>query len=128
MLCNLGVLVARLRGWPRQDAWFKLGGWGLLINVLALVWGAFMLVNFALWSDPALFGTGFGSDLRDLTNPSLTAITSGGNPISWLPDIPFFEGTVLLIAIAGIIYYVVAARGREDRVEADTATGEAVIG
>jgi urea carboxylase system permease len=128
LLCNLGVLVARLRGWPHQQAWFKLGGWGLVINILALIWGGLMLINFALWSDPALFGSGFGSDLRDYTNPSLTAITSGGNPISWLPDIPFFEGTVLLIAIAGIVYYLVAARGREDHVEADAATGEAVIG
>jgi urea carboxylase system permease len=126
-LCNLGVLVARLRGWPHEGAWFKLGGWGLIINVLALVWGGLMIVNFALWSDPALFGN-FGGDLRDFTNPSLTAITSGGNPISWLPDIPFFEGTVLLILVAGIVYYVIAARGREDRVEVDPATGEAVIG
>jgi hypothetical protein len=86
-----------------------------------------MIINFAIWSDPALFGN-FGSDLRDLTNPSLTAITSGGEPISWLPDIPFFEGTVLLILIAGIVYYAVAARGRADRVEVDPATGEAIIG
>ncbi len=35
---------------------------------------------------------------------------------------------MLLIAIAGIVYYLVAARGREDHVEADAATGEAVIG
>ena len=126
-MCNLGVLFARLRGWPRQGAWFKLGGWGLIINILALVWGGLMIINFALWSDPALFGN-FGSDLRDLTNPSMTAITSGGEPISWLPDIPFFEGTVLLILVAGIVYYAVAARGREDRVEVDPATGEAVIG
>jgi urea carboxylase system permease len=128
LMCNLGVLVARLRGWPRQGAWFKLGGWGLVINILALIWGGLMVINFALWKDSSLFGNGFGSDLRDLTNPSLTAITSGGNPITWLPDIPFFEGTVLLIAIVGIVYYVIAARGRDDRVEADTATGEAVIG
>ena len=128
LMCNLGVLVARLRGWPHQQAWFKLGGWGLVINILALIWGGLMVINFALWSDPALFGSGFGSDLRDLTNPSLTLIKSGGNTISWLPDIPFFEGTVLLIAIVGIVYYLIAARGREDRVEADAATGEAVIG
>ncbi len=126
-LCNLGVLVARLRGWPHQGAWFKLGGWGLVVNILALVWGGLMIINFALWSDPGLFGN-FGGDLRDFTNPSLNLITSGGNPISWLPDIPFFEGTVLLILIFGIVYYAVAARGREDRVEVDAATGEAVIG
>ena len=127
-LANLGVLVARLRGWPHGEAWFKLGGWGLVVNILALVWGGLMIVNFALWSDPALFGN-FGSDLRDLTNPSLTAITSGGNTISWLPDIPFFEGTVLLILIVGVVYYLVAARGREDAEMApDLATGEATIG
>jgi urea carboxylase system permease len=126
-LANLGVLAARLRGWPHGDAWFKLGGWGLIINILALIWGGLMIINFALWHDTNLFGN-FGTELRDLTNPSLTGITSGGNPISWLPNIPFFEGTVLLILIVGIVYYVVAARGREDRVEADVATGEAVIG
>ena len=27
-LCNLGVLVARTRGWPHQGAWFKLGSLG----------------------------------------------------------------------------------------------------
>jgi urea carboxylase system permease len=127
-LANLGVLIARLRGWPHGDAWFKLGGWGLVVNILALVWGGLMIINFALWSDPALFGN-FGSDLRDLTNPSLTLIESGGNPISWLPDIPFFEGTVLLILAAGIVYYLVAARGREDLEQIpDVATGEATIG
>jgi urea carboxylase system permease len=126
-LANLGVLAARLRGWPHGEAWFKLGGWGLIINILALIWGGLMIINFALWHDTNLFGN-FGTELRDLTNPSLTGITSGGNPISWLPNIPFFEGTVLLILIVGVVYYLVAARGREDKVEADLATGEAVIG
>ncbi len=54
---------------------------------------------------------------------------SGGNPISWLPDIPFFEATVLLILIAGIVYYLATGQGRKvDKVEADLATGETVIG
>jgi len=127
-LANLGVLVARLRGWPRERAWFNLGGWGLVINILALVWGGLMIINFGLWHDPNIFGN-FGSELRDLTNPSLTLITSGGNAISWLPDIPFFEGTVLLILIVGVVYYAIAARGREDtQLAPDLATGEATIG
>lgn len=126
-LCNLGVLVARSRGWPRKGAWFKLGSWGTVINILALVWGGFMIINFGLWSDPALFGN-FGGDLRDFTNPSLTIVTSGGNPISWLPDIPFFEATVLLILIVGALYYLVSVRGQAADVEADAATGEAMIG
>jgi urea carboxylase system permease len=126
-LCNLGVLIARSRGWPHQGAWFKLGSWGTILNILALVWGAFMIINFALWSDPALFGN-FGSDLRDLTNPSLTAVTSGGEPISWLPDIPFFEATVLLILLVGAAYYAISVRGSSETVAADTVTGEATIG
>ena len=127
-MCNVGILAARLRGWPRQDAWFKLGSWGTVINVLALVWGGLMIINFGLWRDPGLFGN-FGADLRNATNPSLTIVTSGGKPISFLPDLPFVEATVLLILIVGIVYYVVTGQARKvDRVEADLATGEAVLG
>ena len=38
-LCNLGVLAARERGWPHEPAWFNLGRWGTLVNILALVYG-----------------------------------------------------------------------------------------
>ena len=127
-LCNLGVLVARLRGWPHKEAWFKLGSWGAIINVAALIWCGLMIINFGLWHDTNLFGN-FGTELRDFTNPSLTVVTSGGQPISFLPDIPFFEGTVLLILIVGAIYYLATGQARKvDQVEADLATGEAVIG
>jgi amino acid transporter len=126
LMCNVGVLIARLRGWPHQAAWFKLGGWGLVVNVLALVWGGVMTVNFALWQDTNIFGN-FGAN-RSFTNPQLTAVTSGGKPISWLPDLPFWEATVLLILVAGMIYYVATQLRRTDELEADKATGEAVIG
>jgi len=125
-LCNLGVFTARRKGWPQKGAWFSLGGWGTIINVIALIWGGVMIVNFGLWSDSSLFGN-FGSDLRDLTNPSLTALTSGGKAISFLPDIPFFEASVLLILIVGAVYYLLAQRGHEDQLAPDLATGEAVI-
>jgi len=126
-LCNLGVLSARTKGWPHKGAWFSLGSWGTIINILALIWGGAMIINFGLWSDSSLFGN-FGSDLRDLTNPSLTALTSGGKTISFLPDIPFYEASVLLILVVGIVYYAVTQLNRSDAPEADTATGEAVIG
>ncbi len=32
------------------------GSWGTVINILALVWGAVMIINIGLWTDPALFG------------------------------------------------------------------------
>jgi urea carboxylase system permease len=127
LMCNLGVLAARVRGWPRQGAWFKLGSWGTIINVLAILWGGIMTINFALWSDTNLFGN-FGSTLRNFTNPSLTALTSGGKPISFLPDIPFYEASVILILVVGIVYYAVTQLNRTEAPEADTATGEAVIG
>jgi len=126
LMCNVGVLVARFRGWPHQTAWFRLGGWGLVINVLAIVYGLVMTINFAIWADPNIWGN-FAAN-RNLTNPSLQAITSGGKPISWMPDIPFWEGTVILILIVGAIYYVVTQLRRADAPEADRATGEAVIG
>ena len=125
-LCNLGVLAARRRGWPHRDAWFSLRGWGTVINIVALIWGGVMIVNFGLWSDTGLFGN-FGSDLRDLTNPSLNLLTSGGNTILDL-DIPFFEASVLLILVVGVVYYLATGqRSKQDVIEADLATGEAAI-
>jgi amino acid transporter len=126
-LCNLGVLTARTKGWPRQGAWFKLGSWGTIINALALIYGGFMIVNIGLWVSP-LFGD-FGTDLRALSNPFINTFLSwGGAVLDGLPAIPVFETLVGLVIIIGAIYYVVAQRGRADVVEADLATGEAIIG
>jgi len=126
LMANVGVLAARRRGWPHKGAWFNLGSWGMIINVLALIYGAVMVINFGLWKNP-IFGN-FGSALRDYTNPSLNILTSGGKAISFLPDIPFFEATIGLILIAGAVYYFATGQGRKvDVTEADLATGEAVI-
>lgn len=46
-LGNLATLRARLGGWPRNSAPFSLGRWGVPVNVLGLLWGGSMLVNFA---------------------------------------------------------------------------------
>ena len=127
-LCNLGVLAARRRGWPHKGAWFKLGSWGTILNILALIWGGAMIINIGLWTDP-MFGA-FGDTLRETwSNPFIdTFITLGGEPIAGLPHWPVFETLVGAIIVVGAIYYLVAQRGREDRVEADVATGEALIG
>jgi amino acid transporter len=128
-LCNLGVLAARRRGWPQRGAWFSLRGWGTIINILALVWGGAMILNIGLWTWPQAFGD-FGNDLRNgWSNPFINGFLQvGGNKLDWLPAWPVFESLVGLVVVAGVIYYVVAQRGREDRVEADMATGEATIG
>jgi amino acid transporter len=127
-LCNLGVLAARRRGWPHKPAWFNLGRWGMLVNVLALVWGGAMLVNFSIWQDTGLFGD-FGGDGRGFTNPGFGIFfTPFGNTIEGLPDWPMFEVIVGAILIFGAIYYALEVRGRVHDVESDAATGEAMIG
>jgi urea carboxylase system permease len=132
-MCNLGVLFARRKGWPHKGAWFKLGSWGTIINVLALVYGGLMVINIGLWTDP-MFGD-FGNDLRNTwSNPFINTFLSLGkgpdgkpNLLSGLPSWPVFETLIGLVVVVGVVYYLVAQRGRSDAVEADLATGEAVI-
>ncbi|MGZ3631463.1 MAG: amino acid permease [Candidatus Limnocylindrales bacterium] len=129
-MCNIGVLLARLRGWPHQSAPFKLSRWGVLVNILALVYGAIMIINIGLWTSD-LFGI-YGNDLRNTwTNPFInTFLTFFGNKLDWLPPWPVFEVALGVIVIVGVLYYLVAERGKIDKeqVVADTRTGEAVIG
>jgi amino acid transporter len=133
-MCNLGVLQARRTGWPHKGAWFTLGSWGTIINVVALIWGGFMVVNIGLWTS-SLFGE-FGNDLRNTwSNPFINTFLALGknadgtpNVLTGLPAIPVFETLVGVVVIFGIIYYVATGQGRkEDVVEADLATGEATI-
>ena len=97
----LGVLIARSKGWPHKAAWFKLGSWGLVLNVLALIYGGIMLVNFALWNNPA-FGD-FGNALRANTNPTIRSSTKktfcetphqAQFPAGWLPCTRFPVGSI----------------------------------
>jgi amino acid transporter len=39
-----GALYARIKGWKPAGS-FKLGGWGMLVNVLALAFGVVMIIN-----------------------------------------------------------------------------------
>jgi amino acid transporter len=132
-LCNLGVFVARTKGWPHQEAWFSLRGWGTVINFVALVWGGLMILNIAIWTSP-IFGV-FGTDLRNTwVNPFINTFLAFGknadgtaNVLTGLPAWPVFETLVGLVFVVGLAYYLLVQRGREDRVEADLATGEAMI-
>ncbi len=94
-LNNIASLSARLKGWPREKTPFSLGRWGILINVLALVYGGLMIINF-LW---------FGG-LRNTfaTNPNLsTAFPSVTNPL--FANIPLFELTLVILFVVGAIYW-----------------------
>lgn len=103
ILGNLAILIARFRGWPKEGAPFKLGQWGTIVNILALVWGVAMEINF-LWPRNAAVGG---------QNPPLSAlpnVTIGGP----LGNIPVFEFTLGLILLVGVIYYVIAQRKATD--------------
>ncbi|MEO8745044.1 MAG: APC family permease [Candidatus Dormiibacterota bacterium] len=99
ILGNIAILGARLRGWPKEKTPFSLGQWGTIVNVLALVWGIAMEINF-LWPRNALVGG---------QNPPLSALPNItiGAPIG---NIPVFEFTLGVILLVGVIYYLIAQR------------------
>jgi urea carboxylase system permease len=96
ILGNIAILIARRRGWPKDSAPFKLGSWGTIINVLGLVWGISMFVNF-LWP-------------RGSSNPPVSSLPNLPN-LGPLGDIPLFEATLGVILIVGFVYWLVAQRG-----------------
>jgi len=114
LLGNLAILRARLRGWPTEKTPFKLGGWGLIVNVLAIVWGGSMLVNF-LW---------FGGSLRAFTNPPISSLPGIPN-LGPFGSIPIFEATLGVIVLVGAIYYFVALRGSPETPQVLPASGAA---
>jgi amino acid transporter len=96
-LGNLVIMRARLRGWPKARAPFRLGRWGLVVNVLGLLYGAAMLVNFA-WP-------------RVASNPEprqTAGLLSLG--LSFLNRIPILWTVVVVIALIGAIYYLIVGR------------------
>jgi amino acid transporter len=61
LMVTVPLLMKRLRGqWPPADlaagGYFTMGRWGLLINVVAVLWGAGMALNLA-WPREAVYGT-----------------------------------------------------------------------
>jgi amino acid transporter len=107
-LGNFAILRARLKGWPKTDAPFKLGRWGLVVNVVGLLYGGAMLINFA-WpraaSNPKPNETviGTGKSATQLLNFHL----------SFLNGIPILWTVVVVIALIGVIYYAVAGRNKQ---------------
>jgi amino acid transporter len=96
-LGNIVIMRARTRGWPKVRAPFRLGRWGLLVNVVALLYGGAMLVNFA-WP-------------RAASNPKpeqTGGLLSFG--LSFLNKIPILWTVVVVIALIGAIYYLAVGR------------------
>jgi amino acid transporter len=99
ILGNLAILGARLRGWPRETAPFKLGSWGIPLNILGLVWGISMEINF-LWPRNASVGG---------QNPPLSALPNITVP-GFLSNIPIYEFTLGIIVLVGLVYWAFAQR------------------
>jgi amino acid transporter len=99
-LGNLAILRARLKGWPRTQAPFRLGKWGLVVNLLGLVYGGAMLINFA-WpraaSNPKPNQTGGLLDFH----------------IGFLNGIPILWTVLVFIVLVGAIYYLVTGRSKQ---------------
>ncbi|ADG98917.1 amino acid permease-associated region [Segniliparus rotundus DSM 44985] len=59
LLVTAPMLVQRLRGqWPKQQnrkKYFHMGRWGLVVNILAVLWGVGMAVNLA-WPREEVYG------------------------------------------------------------------------
>jgi urea carboxylase system permease len=103
-LGNLAILRDRLRGWPRTSSPFRLGRWGLTINLIGLAYGGAMLVNFA-WPRPQ-------------SNPQPKQEVVGGTQllnfhIGFLNDIPILWTVLVVILLIGLIYYLVTGRTKE---------------
>jgi amino acid transporter len=96
-LGNVVIMRARARGWPKVRAPFRLGRWGILVNVVALLYGGAMIVNFA-WP-------------RAASNPKPDQ-TAGLLSLGWsvLNKIPILWTVVIGIVIIGAVYYLAAGR------------------
>jgi amino acid transporter len=104
ILGNVAILLARLKGWPKEKTPFSLGSWGLIVNILGLVWGIAMEINF-LWPRDAAAGS---------ANPPLSTLPN--TTISgFFGHIPLFEFTLGLILLVGLIYWALAQRNAPSR-------------
>jgi amino acid transporter len=96
-LGNIVIMRARARGWPKTSAPFRLGRWGIVVNILALVYGGAMLINFA-WPRVAS---------NPKPNQTAGLLTFG---LSFLNDIPILWTVVIVIVLIGAIYYLIRGR------------------
>jgi amino acid transporter len=103
-LCVTGpLLIARLRGkWPSPDhgPYFSLGRWGLLVNLLAVIFQVGVMINLA-WPRAEVYGND-----------------------KWYYQWGAFVFVGILGGV-GIIYYLVALRGRPATVLAEHRAGAA---
>jgi amino acid transporter len=121
LLGNMAMLRARTKGWPKTKAPFRLGGWGMVVNVIAVLWGLAMMLNFltpsssvSAW-DPGSAST--SNYLRIFSNPKpvQTDYYEEGTQlvnfhINALNHIPVIWTVFSLILVGGALYYWLAQK------------------
>jgi urea carboxylase system permease len=116
LLGNLALLRARAKGWPKTSAPFKLGGWGIVVNIIAVLWGLLMLINFLT---PSAATNAWNAG--DASNANYLRIFSNPKPvqsdyyvegeqlvdfkIGFLNELPVIWTVFAAILIAGALYY-----------------------
>jgi len=105
ILGNVAILLARFKGWPKEKTPFSLGSWGLIVNILGLVWGIAMEINF-LWPRNLSIG-GQNPPLSQIPNATATGTLGTPGPIG---NIPVYELTLAVILVVGGIYWALAQR------------------
>jgi amino acid transporter len=103
-LGNIAIMRARVGGWPRTKAPFRLGGWGMVVNIVGLIYGGAMLVNFA-WP-------------RIASNPKPEQTVVAGTQlvdfhIDFLNKIPILWTVFVFVVLVGAIYYLAVGRRKE---------------
>jgi amino acid transporter len=99
-LGNIAILRARIGGWPRTKAPFRLGSWGMVVNIVALIYGGAMLINFA-WPRPA-----------SNPKPNQTAGLLDFH-LDFLNKIPILWTVFVFIVVVGTIYWFVTGRNKQ---------------
>jgi amino acid transporter len=121
LLGNLAVLRARTKGWPRTRAPFKLGALGLIVNIVAVLWGAAMLLNFLTPSSASSAWhpetTSAANYLRVFSDPKpyqsdyyAEGVQLVDFKIDFLNKIPVIWTVFAAILIAGALYYWLAQK------------------
>jgi urea carboxylase system permease len=101
MCVTVPLLIARLRGkWPSPDhgPYFSLGRWGLPVNVLAVIFQTFVMINLA-WPRVSVYG---------------------GDHWYYQWGAFVFVG---LLGGVGVVYYLISLRGRPASVLAEHRAG-----
>jgi amino acid transporter len=114
-LGNCAILWARLaKGWPKVKAPFSLGKWGVPLNLLGILYGGAMLVNFA-WPRAASNPT---------PNQTLGALSLG---VGFLNKVPILDSVLGFVVLIGLLYYVFFEARKDLPVNPPSEAGAFVI-